>query len=223
MLINHDRHYPGVVGDQGVSAVSIGMRKWMAVAAIVVVAIPGVVWAATTFTDLDETHPQYDDIAYAVEQGWFAGYPDGTFRPDRRLTTRQAVTVFERAFPQGVSRADLASILRAGEERLTATSTTAATSDDVWCAADDSYCLEEARWLPRQWRDPHRLTFRFRTNQACPGGWYVEVRLVGSPHSASDEKRYSVREGETLTIWFVFPSDQFPSYTGSEWGSVCRA
>lgn len=201
------------------------IRKWMAVGTIVAVALPGVVWAATTFTDLDESHPQYYDIAYAVDQGWFVGYPDGTFKPDRRLTTEQAVTVFGRAFPEGVSRADLASILKAGEQRLaaTTTSTTAAASSDAWCATDGSYCLEESRWIPRQWRDPHRLTFRFRTNQACPGGWYVEVRLVGSPYSASDEKRYPVQAGEKLTIWFTFPPDEFPSYKESEWGSACRA
>ena len=201
------------------------MRKLIAIGAIIAVVFPGVVWAATKFSDLDEAHPQYDDIAYAVEQGWFVGYPDGTFKPDRKLTTHQAVTVFGRAFPEGVSRADLASILKAGEERLatTTTSTTAAATDDAWCATDGSYCLEEAHWSPRyRLDDPHTVTFRFRTNQACPGGWYVEVRLVGTPHSASDEKRYSVQAGETLTIWFVFPSDQFPSSTRSEWGSVCR-
>ena len=188
-------------------------------------ALPGVVWAATKFSDLDETHPQYYDITYAVEQGWFVGYPDGTFKPDRKLTTDQAVTVFERAFPEGVSRADLASILKAGEERLATPTTTAAVApDDAWCATDGSYCLEEARWLPRyRPDDPHTLAVRFRTNQACPGGWYVEVRLVGTPHSASDEKRYSVQPGETSTIWFVFPSNQLPSFTASEWGSVCRA
>ena len=78
----------------------------------------GVAWAQGQFSDVDETHPQYDDIQFAVEQGWYVGYPDGTFKPDRLLTTDQAVTVFGRAFPDGVSRADLATILVGGNVRL---------------------------------------------------------------------------------------------------------
>ena len=42
-------------------------------------------WAVHTFSDVPDDHPQADDIAYAVEQGWFQGYPDGTFKPDRAL------------------------------------------------------------------------------------------------------------------------------------------
>ena len=78
----------------------------------------GVAWAQGQFSDVDETHPQYDDIQSAVEQGWYVGYSDGTFKPDRLLTTDQAVTVFGRAFPDGVSRADLATILVGGNLRL---------------------------------------------------------------------------------------------------------
>ena len=78
----------------------------------------GIAWAQGQFSDVNETHPQYDDIQYAVEQGWYVGYPDGTFKPDKLLTTDQAVIVFGRAFPDGVSRADLATILVGGNLRL---------------------------------------------------------------------------------------------------------
>ena len=100
-------------------------RKVIVGVLLVLLVGAGVAWAQVQFTDLGETHPQYDDIQYAVEQGWFEGYPDGSFRPDRKLTTNQAVTVFGRAFPDGVSRADLATILRAGQTALNATTTTA--------------------------------------------------------------------------------------------------
>ena len=77
-----------------------------------------VAYANDWFTDVPADHTQADDIQYAVDQGWFQGYEDGTFRPDNRLTTYQVVTVFERAFPDGPTRADLATILRAGKEQL---------------------------------------------------------------------------------------------------------
>ena len=31
------------------------------------------------FSDVDQSHPHYQDIFYAAEQRWFQGYPDGTF------------------------------------------------------------------------------------------------------------------------------------------------
>ena len=81
----------------------------------------GVAWAQThfsRFSDVPDHHPQVSDIEYAVDQGWFQGYPDGTFRPDRKLTADQAATVIGRAFPDGISRADLATILRDGQDSL---------------------------------------------------------------------------------------------------------
>ena len=91
---------------------------------VLLLCIASAVWAQTTFSDVPDDHPQADDIAYAVAQGWFAGYEDGTFRPDATLIDRHVVTVFRRAFPDGVSRADLATVLRAGETALNATTET---------------------------------------------------------------------------------------------------
>lgn len=87
--------------------------------------------------------------------------------------------------------------------------------DDLWCVEDNSYCLEETRWLPRNdRRDPDRLMFRFRTYQACPSGWYTEVRLEGTPHMSSNTKQYPVRAGETLTVWFECAPTIFPAFRG---------
>ena len=83
-------------------------------------ALVGTAFAATRFSDVDETHVQYRDIEYAAEQGWFAGYEDGTFKPDRAIPSHQLTTVIGRAFPEGATRADLATFLRGGAERLAA-------------------------------------------------------------------------------------------------------
>ena len=70
------------------------------------------------FDDVAELHPQSGDIAYAVEQGWFQGYPDGTFHPDRTITPNQIAMVASRAFPAGSTRADLATFMRRGSQAL---------------------------------------------------------------------------------------------------------
>ena len=70
------------------------------------------------FTDIDYFHPQAWDIKYAADYGWFEGYQDGTFRPDRAVSDQQLAAVVRRAFPEGASRADLASFMRAGSRAL---------------------------------------------------------------------------------------------------------
>lgn len=94
------------------------VATWITMALIVV--LGGAAIAATTFSDVDETHPQYRDIEFAVEQGWFQGYGDGTFKPDQSITHEQIGIVIKRAFPDGASRADMATFLRGGSERLAA-------------------------------------------------------------------------------------------------------
>ena len=91
---------------------------------VLLLCVTSAVWAQTTFSDVPDDHPQADDIAYAVSQGWFAGYEDGTFRPDATLIDRHVVVVFRRAFPDGVTRADLATVLRAGQTALNTTTPT---------------------------------------------------------------------------------------------------
>lgn len=76
--------------------------------------------ASSSFSDLTNDHPQLNDIEHAVEQRWFQGYGDGTFKPDQVITQQQIVTVIGRAFPDGSTRADMATFLRGGFERLNA-------------------------------------------------------------------------------------------------------
>ena len=79
---------------------------------------PGDPAGSADFDDVAESHPQSGDIAYAVEKGWFQGYPDGTFRPDRTITPTQITTVASRSFPAGSTRADLATFMRKGNQAL---------------------------------------------------------------------------------------------------------
>ena len=93
--------------------------KWLAIAVVVTLtATTGVALAASSFSDVASDHPQRGDIEHAVEQGWFQGYGDGTFKPDRIITQIHIARVLGRAFPAGSTRADLATFLRGGTDRL---------------------------------------------------------------------------------------------------------
>lgn len=50
-------------------------------------------------------------VAYATAEGWFTGYPDGTFRPDQHITPGQLAKVVERAYPDGLTRAEAAKFM----------------------------------------------------------------------------------------------------------------
>ena len=64
------------------------------------------------FSDVPASHPQSLDIEHSVDEGWFQGYPDGSFKPDKIITAEQVATVFGRAVGDaGMSRADVASLL----------------------------------------------------------------------------------------------------------------
>ena len=78
----------------------------------------GAASGAGGFSDVPVSHPQRDAILFAAEQGWFRGYPDGTFRPDRAVPDHQLAAVVRRAFPEGAGRADLASFMWAGSRVL---------------------------------------------------------------------------------------------------------
>ena len=99
------------------------MRRSLVVlcAAPVVVAVAAAVLAAGgRFSDVETSHPRYGDIEYAASRGWFVGYDDGTFRPDSVIPEHQIAAVVARVFPGGATRADMATFLRGGEERLSA-------------------------------------------------------------------------------------------------------
>lgn len=82
------------------------------------VAVPA--FAATWFSDVPDSHPHYADISDAHRRKWLEGYGDGKFRPDEPITPEQAVRVIKKAFGDDLTRAEFASVLMGGEERLNA-------------------------------------------------------------------------------------------------------
>lgn len=57
------------------------------------IAYPETQPAAICFTDLDETHWAYNDIAKAVSLGIINGFEDGSFHPNENVTYEQAVAM----------------------------------------------------------------------------------------------------------------------------------
>ncbi len=94
------------------------MRMRVIVAAAAALAVFGAVPALTStharFPDVPADHPQRAVISYAVHQGWFQGYPDGAFKPGQAISDSQVASVFSRAFPDGVTRAEMAAVMKAG-------------------------------------------------------------------------------------------------------------
>ena len=89
----------------------------------------GLVVGQAVFNDVPDSDPRIEDIQHAASQGWFQGYPDGSFRPDQQISEDQLARVIRRARP-GLNRGDAAVFIRGGVNRLeatvTATTTTAA-------------------------------------------------------------------------------------------------
>ena len=119
--------------------------KTTAVAAAVlaaVMAMAGLAWAQTggLFTDLGDDHRNYDDIKHAVGQGWFKGYADGSYKPDKEITADQIATVILRAW-DGMTRAEFASFMRGGQAWVQARATGAAPA--VPAAPDPPVVVED--------------------------------------------------------------------------------
>ena len=103
------------------------------IAAVVMALGAGVVLGQNTFNDVPDSDPRIEDIQYAAAQGWFQGYPDGSFRPGQEISEGQLAKVIRRA-RSGMTRGDAAVFLRGGIDRLQTvvpTTTTAATTTTV--------------------------------------------------------------------------------------------
>lgn len=90
--------------------------RWamIAVAAAVLVAVP--VIAQIQFSDVPDDNPHRIDINDVAEQRWFLGYRDGTYKPDQKITPAQMTRVLNRAFNEGITRAEFASFMIGGNE-----------------------------------------------------------------------------------------------------------
>lgn len=90
--------------------------RWImiAVVAAVLVAVPVV--AQIQFSDVPANNPHRDNINYVASQKWFVGYRDGTYKPDQNISPSEMTRVLWRAFDKGLTRAEFASFLVAGNE-----------------------------------------------------------------------------------------------------------
>lgn len=117
---------------------------------------------APIFTDRDavEGNPHQRDIVFVAEQGWFIGKADGRFDPNGNITPAQMATVMERAFPDGMTRAQFASFLRGGDHRARRppqppTSAIAAVLERLCCQEE-----METSYNPDDWPDYRRYQER---------------------------------------------------------------
>ncbi|WP_261131736.1 N-acetylmuramoyl-L-alanine amidase [Bacillus sp. Marseille-Q3570] len=73
------------------------MLAFFVVAATLMSGSPGMVSANSSFKDISSTYPYKEQINYLVNQEIINGYPDNTFRPDEKVTRREAAVMVSRA------------------------------------------------------------------------------------------------------------------------------
>ena len=111
------------------------------------------------------------------------------------------MTVFGRAFPDGVSRADLATILRAGETALTTTTTATSSEDEPVC--NELVCIDDYYFFERY--SSTYLAVKFRSSQQCSNSWSIEVHVVDSDERRTGDWGIELRSGgasigDTMTV-----------------------
>ena len=183
---------------------------------------PGDPASPAGFADVPATHPQSEDIAYAVERSWFQGYPDNAFRPDRTITASQITTVLTRAFPTGSTRAQLATFMRNGQQALPWTSKIAyevpvynslgnVAAWELWVAGvggsgSRQISSDVGGWLDwREWEwspDGERIVYVVivRDSRGSPTG--LELWVVGANGSGA-RQIIDYRQRHLLTDYYV--------------------
>jgi hypothetical protein len=101
----------------------------------------------TQFSDVEEGHPHYVGIRIAEEEGWYAGYPDGTLRPDSNITSEQIAIITERMWPEGATRAEIASFIAAGRFAVIQKSIVLGIDEDVATITNSgSFPIDMSGW-----------------------------------------------------------------------------
>ena len=60
-----------------------------------------------TFPDVRDSHWAASYILSCADKGWINGFPDGTFRPDEKITRAQVVTIINRMQERSIEKADI--------------------------------------------------------------------------------------------------------------------
>lgn len=97
---------------------SIRRNFWIVIGPLIILLASTTLAAGVFFSDIQPDHPYGYDINIAIERGYFTGYSDGTFKPDRQITSNQLSRIISRAFPDGITRAEAAVFLVRGADAL---------------------------------------------------------------------------------------------------------
>ena len=124
--------------------------RWtmIAVTAAVLVAVPVV--AQIQFSDVPANNPHRDNINYVAEQRWFIGYGDGTYKPDQNISPSEMTKVLTRAFDEGITRAEFATFLIAGNEERQRPSFEGPLGYHEWGTSPDAIYF--VAYHPYKWR-----------------------------------------------------------------------
>ena len=60
-----------------------------------------------TFPDVPDSHWAAASILSAADKGWISGFPDGTFRPEEKITRAQVVTIINNMQERSIEKADI--------------------------------------------------------------------------------------------------------------------
>lgn len=134
-----------------------------------------------TFSDVPEGSDDYWDVSYANDMGWVGGYEDGTFKPERTITASQIAKVIDRAYPDGMTRADFTRFMAAGDNEVHGVPGTKDRPFDLgWYANVSDYRVQvlESRLLgPTAISVKVQVTY---TGEATgTPGWDLTGRLLG--------------------------------------------
>lgn len=97
---------------------SIKRKILIVIGPLIILSASTALAAGVFFSDIQPDHPYGYDINIAIERGYFTGYSDGTFKPDRQITSNQLSRIISRAFPDGITRAEAAVFLVRGADAL---------------------------------------------------------------------------------------------------------
>lgn len=179
--------------------------------ALIALAVP--VIAQIRFPDVPDDHERADSIRWAVAEGLFRGYPDGSFKPGRELSENEFRIVIRRLYDRYDSwtRADVAHFLRYGIDGLQpaptaptttrpATPTTTRESVIYYTARGAEWATRAADHYPKQ-KTAAAVAYRLATaaySAACgelyAAGWFTYYdgrRPLTSADYSTDPADYS--------------------------------
>lgn len=167
-------------------------------------------------------------VAYAAAREWFRGYPDGTFRAERAITDRQTATVLGRAFPQGLSRAEMAAYVRHGNRAVIAheasrawdeVSAAGTAAQNAWAAVCDDLSGPDPMF-----NVPHIIagySLEAAAEDALADAWRADVDFwETSADPAPEEEAAALRTARTAAVAWDASADAERALAASVTGDL---